>query len=137
MSLPQFESIENTTSEQGKRIILFDFQRGDLLTKNMTVQTAEGKEAIKNKIEKLLYTEKKLSPIYKDSEFGVNKRIVIGKEYYTNIKLVEELSLDIKSSILKITGVKSIDSFTTNIENDILTIKFEVDTIYGIVGGEI
>lgn len=137
MSLPQFESIENTAVEQGKRTILFDFQRGDLLTKNMTVQTAEGKEAIKNKIEKLLYTEKKLSPIYKDSEFGINKRIVIGKEYYTNIKLVEELSLDIKSSILKITGVKSIDSFTTSIENDILTIKFSVDTVYGIVGGEI
>ena len=137
MSLPQFETNESPLINQGKRTILFDFQRGDLLTKNMTVQTAEGKEAIKNKIEKLVYTEKKLSPIYKNSEYGINKRLVIGKEYYTNIKLVEELSLDIKSAIMKISGVKSIDKFSTNIENDILVIRFEVDTIYGTVGGEI
>lgn len=137
MSLPQFDKEEFVQSNLGKVTILFDFQRGDLQTKNMTVQTAQGKEAIKNKIEKLVYTEKRLAPIYKESDYGLSKKLVIGKEYYTNIKIVEELSLELKSAIMKIDGVKSIDRFSTSIENDILIIRFEVDTIFGTIGGEI
>ncbi len=57
-----------------KKTILFDFEKGDLAMKNMIVDVSDGVEGIKNKIEKLIRTEKNIAPIYKKIDYGIKKK---------------------------------------------------------------
>lgn len=120
-----------------KKTILIDFSKGDLAMKNMIVRTGTGLEAIKNKIEKLIRTEKGLAQIYTGIDYGINKERVIGKEYNSNIKEVQSLFLEIKNKVLNIDGVTNILKWSKTIEGDKLILDFEVETIYGTIGDEI
>jgi Protein of unknown function (DUF2634). len=100
----------------------------------MYIQTFNGKEAIKNKIIKIIKTDKGLASIYKDRSYGISRSSIVGKEYYSNKTLVEALITDLKNQIKKITGVNDLVNLESNIEDSVLTISFTVNTIYGEVG---
>jgi len=136
MSLPQFETNETPSLNQGKRTILFDFQRGDILIKNKAIQTSEGKEAIKNKIQKFIYTDKRVTQIYKGTNYGIERENIIGKVYESKVSEIENLTAALKKMINETYGVISLDNLVTKMENDVLIINFQVATIYGLLGGE-
>lgn len=135
MSLPSFitDTISEVDIANGSKLIPFDFDKNEILIKSMFIQTVENLEAIKNKILKILYTDKNLAPIYSDIEFGIDKESIIGFEYYSNIKVTETLYLDIKNQILSITGVNSINNFEGYVEDSLLTVSFSVDTSFGTI----
>lgn len=117
------------------KLIPFDFKKNEVLMKSMIIQTVEGKEAIKYKIEKLLRTDRKRANIYKNSEYGIDKESVQNKEFYSHQIEVDDLKNDIEKSILIIDGVLSVDGLTYISEDSKLTISFSVNTIYGTIGG--
>lgn len=117
------------------KLIPFDFKKNEVLMKSMIIQTVEGKEAIKYKIEKLLRTDRKRANIYKNSEYGIDKESVQNKEFYSHQIEVDDLKNDIEKSILIIDGVLSVDGLTCISEDSKLTISFSVNTIYGTIGG--
>lgn len=120
-----------------KRTILFDFEKGDISMKNMIIDTSYKIDAIKNKVEKLIRTELKIAPIYRYTDYGINKEKIIGKEYSSHIKDVQNLLLEIKNKVKKIDGVLNIIKWNKKINMDQLIMEFEIDTIYGIIGKKV
>lgn len=134
MSLPSFSNEEENEVSNGDKVIAWNFSNNEILIKNMYIQTFNGKEAIKNKIIKIIKTDKGLASIYKDRSYGISRSSIVGKEYYSNKTLVEALITDLKNQIKKITGVNDLVNLESNIEDSVLTISFTVNTIYGEVG---
>lgn len=134
MSLPSFSNEEENEVSNGDKVIAWNFSNNEILIKNMYIQTFNGKEAIKNKIIKIIKTDKGLASIYKDRSYGISRSSIVGKEYYSNKTLVEALITDLKNQIKKITGVNDLLNLESNIEDSVLTISFMVNTIYGEVG---
>lgn len=134
MSLPSFSNEEENEVSNGDKVIAWNFSNNEILIKNMYIQTFNGKEAIKNKIIKIIKTDKGLASIYKDRSYGISRSSIVGKEYYSNKTLVEALITDLKNQIKKITGVNDLLNLESNIEDSVLTISFTVNTIYGEVG---
>lgn len=134
MSLPSFSNEEENEVSNGDKVIAWNFSNNEILIKNMYIKTFNGKEAIKNKIIKIIKTDKGLASIYKDRSYGVSRSSIVGKEYYSNKTLVEALITDLKNQIKKITGVNDLVNLESNIEDSVLTISFMVNTIYGEVG---
>lgn len=134
MSLPSFSLEEENQVSNGDKVIAWNFSNNEILIKNMYIQTFNGKEAIKNKIIKIIKTDKGLASIYKDRSYGISRSSIVGKEYYSNKTLVEALITDLKNQIKKITGVNDLVNLESNIEDSVLTISFTVNTIYGEVG---
>lgn len=134
MSLPSFSNEEENEVSNGDKVIAWNFSNNEILIKNMYIQTFYGKEAIKNKIIKIIKTDKGLASIYKDRNYGISRSSIVGKEYYSNKTLVEALITDLKNQIKKIIGVNDLLNLESNIEDSVLTISFTVNTIYGEVG---
>ncbi len=133
MSLPSFSLEEENQVSNGDKVIAWDFKGNEILIKNMYIQTLSGKEAIKNKIIKIIKTDKAFASIYKNSSYGIDRLSILGKEFYSSKTKVEALVEDMKNQIKKILGVNDVLSLNSEMEDSVLTVSFTVDTIYGVV----
>jgi len=119
------------------KLVPFDFEKKDVLMKSMIIQTVEGKDAIKYKVEKAMRTDKKRAKIYKNCEYGIDKDSIIGKEFYSHQIEIDDLKNDIEKTIISIDGVVEVNKIVASIEEDRLTVSYEINTIYGELGGTI
>lgn len=133
MSLPDYSDETDTTTTTGTKLIYLDFDTNNIGMNKRYIKTVTGLNAIKQKIIKIFKTDKGISNIYSDSDFGINRSSILGQEYYSNINSVETVILDLKSQILELDGVNSITGFETSIEGSQLTISCTVSTDYGTV----
>ncbi len=132
MSLPDYSSdSETTTTTTGTKLIYLDFDTNNIGMNNRYIKTVTGLNAIKQRIIKIFKTDKRISKIYSDSNFGINRSLILGQEYYSNISSVETVILDLKSQILDLGGVNSITGFETSVEGSQLIISCTVSTDYG------
>lgn len=134
MSLPTFDSENLNETTNGNKVIAWNFVNNEIQIRNMYVQTLTGKEAIKNKVIKILKTDKGLAQIYKDRTYGIDRNALVGREYHSNKVLVDSAMEDMKNQIKKINGVLGVKKLNAKVEGSILSISFSIDTIFGEVG---
>lgn len=134
MSLPTFDSENLNEITNGNKVIAWNFVNNEIQIKNMYVQTLTGKEAIKNKVIKILKTDKGLAQIYKGRTYGIDRSALVGREYHSNKVLVDSAMEDMKNQIKKINGVLGVKKLNAKVEGSILSISFSIDTIFGEVG---
>lgn len=118
---------------------LFDFKKGDFITVDGKVGTANGLDAVEVWIKKILHTEKGKFKIYETDQavaYGVTVKDFVTSGYSMDfIKM--EMEREIKEALSKNTDITNIHSFEFEKKRRKLTCSFTVETVYGTTGGEV
>ena len=138
MMFPEYEPTINMddeieTTSNGKSF-LFDFSVGDFVVRDGKVLEAEGAEALKIWIEKILKTEKGKFKIY--DEYGADIFGLINSDH-PQVFIQAEIQAEIQEALLKNTDILSVENFTFNREKRTLTVNFDVNSIYGTTEQEV
>lgn len=139
---PSTEITETTVTEEASDMgtsFLFDFKKGDFITVDGKVSTANGLDAVEVWIKKVLHTEKGKFKIYETDEadvYGVTLKDFVTSGYTMDfIKM--EMEREIKEALSKNTDISSVHSFEFEKKRRKLTCSFTVETVYGTTGGEV
>lgn len=109
----------------------FDFEKGDFAVINGHVKSVTGIDRVKNKISKLLHTQKGKYAIYDDKDYGIKlKEKFIGKSF-TRDYMVSEMQREIREAFANDDDILSIDGFSAEADGTVLTVRFSVSTVYG------
>ena len=130
---PQFQEkqvSENTTL--GKSFI-FDFSAGDFVLKDGKLQVAEGVEALKVWIQKILKTEKFKFKIYQTGEakeYGVTLLELVNSGY-PQFFIQAEIQREVTEALPRNPEILNVENFNFARDKRILTVSFTVISIYG------
>ena len=134
----QYENIEasNKTTITGKSF-LFDFETGEFVIKDGKPLEINGFEALEIWIIKILKTTINKYDIYKKDEYGVEdlKELITSDLPFPFIK--SEIERIIKETLIQNTAIKSVQNFKFERNKRLLTVSFDVYTIYGSVESEV
>lgn len=112
----------------------FDFEKGEfLIGRNGTITLVTGVEALINWIQKILRTVAGRYRIYFDSGYGNNlENLLIGKSLPRQY-IAAEVERAVKDALLQNDEIISADSFSVEQNGAMLSVRFNVSTIYGEV----
>lgn len=139
--LPKITELELNVEEVTQPItrgkaFLFDYKKGDFIYKNGAPITVEGKEALKEWINKLIRTEKFKFKIYENMEYGISLENLLGSKLpRTFIK--SELQRELTEGINKHEDVTGVSSWDFQTEGSRWTIYFRVHSVYGDIEMEV
>lgn len=119
-----------------KKTYSFDFRAGEFVLKNGKSIVIEGKEALKQWIEKILRTQKGRYKIYKGTGYGINIQDLIGQVYPAQF-IQSELQRECESALLQNPDILSITEFSTDQDGSSLNIEIKLNTVYGQVTQEV
>ena len=110
----------------------FDFEKGEfLIGRNGTITLVTGVEALINWIQKILRTVAGRYRIYFDSGYGNNlENLLIGKSLPRQY-IAAEVERTVKDALLQNDEIISADSFSVEQNGAMLSVRFNVSTIYG------
>lgn len=109
----------------------FDFERGDFAIINGRVKSVTGLERVKNKVSKLLRTQKGKYKIYDDKDYGINlKNMLVGKNF-TQDYMLSEIQREICEALRDDEDILSVDGFSGEADGTYLTVTFTVNTVFG------
>lgn len=131
------KEIDNKTTIIGKSF-LFDFETGDFVIKDGKPVEVNGFEALKMWIIKILKTPANKYDVYiKKDEYGVEdlKELITSDLPFPFIK--SEIERIIKETLTQNTAIKSIQNFQFERDKRLLTVSFDVYTIYGSIESEV
>lgn len=112
---------------------LFDFKTGDFVIINGRPKMAVGKERIKNRVEKILRTQKGRYKIYNGTGYGANiEDLFVGKTY-TRDYIQSEIKREITETLTSYSDIVSVDEFTMELDGSRLEISFTVNSVYGFM----
>lgn len=142
--LPEIAELEyeDLLTEQGEKAqigksFLFDFEKGDFVSKDGKVQEVDEKEALKMWIESTIRTEKDKYKVYEGTGFGPSIEDLIGTTYnalFAESELQRELTeaLTVHPVINSLTnwsfesdGSKLTTSFTVVTDSDEFEVKYD------------
>lgn len=113
----------------------YDFINGDFKTKNNKLYLVEGKEAVKIWIHKVLITSRYKEIIHTWSYGSEFEDKIIGKGYSTGLIEAEAKRYTIECINSSLSDyVTDMKDFNISFNDNILTVEFTVETIYGEVG---
>lgn len=109
----------------------FDFETGDFVVINGRVKTVIGIERVKNKINKILHTQKGRYKIYDGKNYGIDvKNTVLGKTFTQDYRL-SQIQREITDALLLDGDILSVEGFSAQTDGTHLTVEFTVTTVYG------
>ena len=116
---------------------LFDFEKGEFVfSPGGNIQLVTGIEELKNQIRKAMHTPLGRYKIYDGSGWGTRiEDVVIGKNLPREYKLAE-VERCIRETIENLYGVERVDGFNVKQSGDVLTVKYNLHTIFGKVEDE-
>lgn len=129
--------VDNKTTITGKSF-LFDFKTGDFVIENGKPVEVNGFEALKMWIIKVLKTPVNKYDVYiKKDEYGVEdlEELITSDLPFPFIK--SEIERIIKETLTQNTAIKSVQNFKFERNKRVLTVSFDVYTIYGTVESEV
>ncbi|SDZ19482.1 DUF2634 domain-containing protein [Tindallia californiensis] len=145
MSLPDIAKLEYTENDvvekQQQResrvykTLVWDFEKGDFELRDGKTLEADGKKYLKIWIKKTLLTIKS-TLIFEETEYGSEHYSLIG----SNLKptfVEEEMKRMIREALIRNSAVRSVSNFEFEQEGSRLKITFDVDSIFGILNGEV
>jgi hypothetical protein len=147
MTFPDYEPTLNTvttsttnseTTSNGKSF-LFDFETGDFIVKDGKIQVCSGLEAMKIWINKLIRTEKFKFKIYEtgeEDEYGISLQDLINSGH-PQAFIQAEIQREISEALLNNKEITSVGNFAFSRDKRILTVTFEVTSIYGTSAMEV
>lgn len=120
-----------------KQAPLFDFSRGDFVTVNGRVKMVVGVELLKNKIEKIIRTERSKYKIYQGKDYGVSiENLLIGRTLPIGY-VKSEIQRSITTALEQIDEVIAVESFDVSINDCVLNVSFRVSSEYGTINEEV
>ena len=129
--------VDNKTTITGKSF-LFYFKTGDFVIENGKPVEVNGFEALKMWIIKVLKTPVNKYDVYiKKDEYGVEdlEELITSDLPFPFIK--SEIERIIKETLTQNTAIKSVQNFKFERNKRVLTVSFDVYTIYGTVESEV
>lgn len=114
-----------------KKMIAFDFERGEFKLKNGAPVVLTGVEALKQWVQKCLRTQLGRYAIYDGTEYGANiEDLVIGNSY--GFDFVEsELRREIETALLRNEDIYSMSDFAITKRGSEMNVAFTLHTAYG------
>ena len=128
---------DTKTTITGKSF-LFDFETGEFVIKDGKPVEANGIEALKIWISKVLRTPANKYAVYiKKDEYGIEdlKELITSDLPFPFIKA--EIERLIKETLLKNTAIQSVQNFEFERYKRLLTVSFDCYTIYGNITNEV
>lgn len=131
---PVYEPPQEISETTGKKTFLFNFQAGDFVTQDGKVKTAEGVDALRMRIEKVLRTEKFKFKVYESDgdEYGVTLLEYLNSGYPRQF-VESEIEREITETLNSDTEVTGVYDFVFDKTKRTLTAAFKVNSIYGEV----
>jgi hypothetical protein len=129
---PQSEiiNISNTSETSIKKSFLFDFVKGEFVLKDGRPVVAEGIEALKVSIEKVLRTEKFKFKVYekedKRLEYGITIQDLLVGHNYPREFVESEVKREVTEALLKKPIIQRLDNWSIEKDNPKAKIKFRV-----------
>lgn len=122
--IQDIDKTRNIQDEQGVAY-LYDFDKGDFVTKNGRLIEVDSKEAVKVWIEKILRTKKDKYEIYKNTNYGTNIYEWRGKKV-PRLLLQSELKREIEETMQQNVDIDYIKNFKIEQQETIICISFTV-----------
>lgn len=109
----------------------FDFDKNEFVISMGKFVMISGLELIKQKIQKVIRTERNKYKIYDGTNYGIalEKKLISNTLPLNYVK--SEIERAITESLLDIVGVTSVNSFSVEQDGDLLTTEFDVTTEFG------
>lgn len=131
--LPQITELEINTQELpdtlepiGKEF-LFDFQKGEFVTRNGSLVPVYGIESLKVWIEKTMRTEQFRFAIYEDDEYGVQLENLIGSNYPRDF-IEAEIKREVTEALTRHPHINAIENWSFERDGKLMRIWFTVIT---------
>ncbi|SNR86151.1 Protein of unknown function [Anaerovirgula multivorans] len=133
--LPQISKLEFRVTELKEspvvhKSFLWDFKMGDFVLRDGKLVEVEGLDYIKIWIEKAIRTEANTS-FY--TNYGSEHHSMIGTVFDRDY-VQSELERMVKETLLKNEAITGVSNFDFELDGELLTMNFDVSTIYGNAG---
>jgi hypothetical protein len=133
--------LQNDTSETTSigKSFLFDFAAGDFVIKDGKLQSIEGVNALKTRIEKLFKTEKFKFKIYdtgQSDEYGMTLLELVNSGF-PQPYIQSEIQREITEALTNDPEIISIDGFNFSRDRRMLAADINIITIYGPISQEV
>jgi hypothetical protein len=123
-------NILSTSETSIKKSFLFDFDKGDFVTRDGKLVEVEGIAALKVDIEKALRTEKFKFKIYekedKRLEYGITIQDLIVGHNYPRAFVESEVKREVTDALLRKSVIQRLDNWNIEKDNPKAKIKFRV-----------
>lgn len=109
----------------------FDFEKGEFLTFGGKVRCLQGRDRVKNKVEKLIRTELGRYRIYEGVQYGVRIEDLVIGQTFTSDFIKNEIQREITEALLRDEEISSVDSFEAQVNDCMLNVKLYITTVFG------
>jgi hypothetical protein len=112
------------------RSFLFDFEKGEFITKDGKMVPVEDIESLKVWIEKTIRTERFRFKIYDGSDYGVGIEGLIGSNYPLDF-IKAEMKREVTEALIKHPLIESLTNMAIERDGSRGKISFQVNTVLG------